>query len=433
MTDLDGFLDEQRPKLSGLRRGLHRHPEVGWTEYRTTYRVGRELGDMGFDLSVGKDALESDARMGVPGVEELSRHERRAAEMGVPDDWLAKMRGGHTGLVARRDTGRPGPHVALRFDIDALPIPESDDEDHLPQELGFRSENEGVMHACGHDGHAAIGLGVAEFIQRYAEDLGGRFTLLFQPSEEGSRGARAMVARGWLDDADYFITGHIGTSLRETGAVAATTTGFLSTTKLDVTFHGKAAHAGGEPQEGRNTLLAAASAVLHLHAISRHGEGATRINVGKLCAGTGRNIIPDSAQMQLETRGETRELDEYVAGEARRILHAAAEMHGVEAEIEVVGRGIGAERDEEWVGIVREACEDSKNIKRVLPEVSIGGSEDATLMMERVRQRGGKATYMLFGSPLAAGHHNPAFDWEEGTLLIAVETLARTVRRLCAA
>ena len=431
MRDLDMFFDEQRERLSALRRDLHRYPEVGWTEYRTTYVVGRELEDLGFKLAVGKDALDSSARLGVPDSETLSCYERRAGELGVPEGWLARMKGGHTGLVAHFDVGRPGPHVALRFDIDALPVQESEDETHLPCAQGFRSENEDAMHACGHDGHAAIGLGVAAFVRRFAEDIGGRFTLLFQPSEEGSRGARAMVERGWLEDVDYFLAGHIGTSLQELGVVAARTVGFLSTTKMDVRFRGKAAHAGKEPQEGRNALLAAASAALHLYAISHHGEGETRINVGTLTAGTGRNVIPDRAEMQIETRGTTQELDEYMSAEARRIIQASADMHGVEAQIEVVGWGVGAGCDEEWTGIVQEACEGAITVRRVLPEADIGASEDATVMMERVRRRGGKATYMLFGSPLSAGHHNPAFDYDEETLVVAVETLSRTIKRIC--
>jgi aminobenzoyl-glutamate utilization protein A len=424
------FLEGQRERLSAFRRDLHRHPEVGWTEYRTTHKIALELEDLGFDLAVGRDALDGDARLGVPDQEILTRHEARARESGVPENWMSMMEGGHTGLVARLDTGRPGPHVALRFDIDALPVHESDDEDHGPQSLGFRSESEGVMHACGHDGHAAIGLGVAAFLRRFEGELKGRYTLLFQPSEEGSRGAWAMVERGWLDDADYFLAGHLGTSLRELGAVAATTVGFLPTTKMDVRFRGRAAHAGVEPQEGRNALLAAATAALNLHAIPRHGDGDTRINVGTLSAGTGRNVVPDRADMQLETRGATEELDAYVADEARRIIDASAAMHGVEAEVGVVGRGLGAACDPEWTRIVAEACEGARFVGRVLPQAAIGGSEDATVMMRRVQERGGKATYMTFGTPLAAGHHNPAFDWDEGAFPVAVETMGRVILRL---
>jgi len=156
-------------------------------------------------------------------------------------------------------------------------------------------------------------------------------------------------------------------------------------------------------------------------------------SVGTLTVGTGRNVIPDRAEMQVETRGTTEDLDAYVAGEARRIIEASAKMHAAEAEMEDVGRGTSAVCDEEWPGIVEEACGGAKFVLRVLPEASIGGSEDATVIMRRVRERGGMATYMIFGSPLAAGHHNPAFDWEEEAILVGVEALARTIRRLCAA
>lgn len=432
MSNLDAFLDDQRERLFTLRRDLHRHPEVGWTEYHTTYVVGQRLESLGFELAVGKAALDGSARLGVPEPRTLSYNEQRARELGVPEAWLARMKGGYTGLAARFDTGRPGPHVALRFDIDALPVQESEDGEHLPCALKFRSEEEGAMHACGHDGHTAIGIGVATFVRRFAEDMGGRFTLLFQPSEEGCRGAIAMVEWGWLDDVDYFLGGHIGMGLQELGAVAARTTGFLSTTKMSVRFRGRAAHAGKEPQEGRNSLLAAASAALHLHAIPHHGEGETRINVGTLTAGTGYNVIADYSEMQIETRGVTQDLDEYMVAEARCIINASAQMHGVEAEIEIVGRGVGADCDQEWTTIVQEACEGSQTVRRIVREEKIGASEDVTLMIERVQQRGGKATYMLFGSPLSAGHHNPAFDYDEETIIVAVETLSRTIKYLCA-
>jgi aminobenzoyl-glutamate utilization protein A len=422
---VDSFIDREREALISLRRDLHRHPELGWTEYRTTHRIAEELAPLDFELHVGRDALESTARMGLPDAGELAQNETRAREAGVPEERLQQMSGGHTGLVARWDTGRPGPHVALRFDIDALPIREADEDDHPPAAEGFRSEREGVMHACGHDGHAAIGVGVARFLREHSRELGGRFTLLFQPSEEGVRGARSMVERGWLDDADYFLCGHLGTSLEEVGAVAATTSGFLSSTNVEVWFRGRSAHAGGAPQEGKNALLAAANAALNLHAIPRHGDGATRVNVGQLEAGTARNIVPDRAYLGFQTRGATSELNEYMQREARRIVEAAARMYDVAYESEVVGEGIGVECDPEWVDLVREACEPDG--LRVVPEGPVGGSEDATFMMRRVQERGGKATYMLFGSPTGGGHHHPRFDFREEAMEAGVRVLARTI------
>lgn len=424
---IEEFLEEQRTELEGWRRSLHRYPEPGWTEYRTSYLLAEELNGLGFELHVGKAALESSERIGVPDRDTLSRHEQEASEAGVLKSWIEQVQGGHTGLVARWDTGNPGPHTALRFDIDALPIQESDSENHLPASEGFRSERAGFMHACGHDGHAAIGVGVARLIQRFANNLSGRFTLLFQPAEEGVRGAGSMVAKGWLENVDYFLCGHLGVNLPELGAVAATTAGFLSTTKMDVEFFGRSAHAGGEPEEGKNALLAAAAAAVHLQGIPRHSAGATRVNVGKLEAGTNRNIVPDHAKLELETRGDSGKLNSYMEGEARRIIEASAQLQGVEACIEVVGKATGAACDEEFVGLLEEACSGTRFVEQIVTEARLGGSEDATLMMERVRQVGGKSTYMLFGTPTAGGHHNPSFDFQEEALTVAVEALGRTV------
>lgn len=424
------FLSQQEEAFRNWRRDLHQYPEVGWTEYRTTFRLGEELTALGFQVTLGKDALESDERMGVPSIEVLSAAEKRALKEGVPESWLEKMKGGHTGIVAQWDTGREGPHVAFRFDIDALPIIESNQDTHLPQREGFCSVYNDSMHSCAHDGHATIGIGLARFIHHFQKELNGRFTLLFQPAEEGSRGAKSMVEKGWLDDVDHFITGHIGIKSLNIGDVVATTSGFLATSKINVSFHGKSAHAGVEPQEGNNALLATAAASLHLHGISRHSDGATRINVGTLVAGNGRNIIADTGRIELETRGETTELNQFMVKEAKRIIQSVADLYHVHVELEIVGEGIGAESDRLWVSLVEEACTHSKNIKQIIPHMEAGGSEDATYMMKRVQEKGGKATYMVFGTPLASGHHHPQFDYDEDVIGIAVETLGRLITHL---
>lgn len=421
------FLQDIEPRLIQWRRDFHQYPEVGWTEYRTTYRIAERLAELGYEVFAGRQALASEARMGVPMKEVLNHAEHRAREQGVPSEWLERMKDGHTGLVACLDTGRPGPHIAFRFDIDALPIKESEEEAHAPYVHKFRSLHHGSMHACGHDGHTAIGLGLAHWLVQFQERLKGKYTLLFQPAEEGSRGAKAMVAKGWLDDVDYFLTGHIGVISENVGHVASRTAGFLATTKMNVIYKGRSAHAGFEPQKGKNALLAACSAALQLQAIPHHSDGATRLNVGTLHAGQGRNIVPDQANMELETRGETTALNQYMDDETRRILKAVAQLYDVEMDLEVVGEGIGAFCDPEWDQIVREACADSLYVTHMLSEAKIGGSEDATYMMKRVQEQGGKATYMIFASPLTAGHHHPSFDFQERVLTVAVETYARCV------
>ncbi|UCZ52740.1 amidohydrolase [Bacillus shivajii] len=428
--DFNHFFTKIKSELKSLRRKLHQYPEVGWTEYYTTYVIVEELADLGFTLTVGKDVLVSEKRMGVPEDQVLTNAEERARELGVPENYIEKMSGGHTGLVAEFDSGIEGPHVAFRFDIDALPIKEADTNDHLPASDNFTSKNFGQMHACAHDGHTTIGIGLAKWISEMKDELTGKITLLFQPAEEGSRGALSMVEKGWLDDVDHFLTGHIGIQHLQVGDIAATTTGFLATSKINVQFRGKSAHAGVEPQEGKNALLAASAAAVHLHAIPRHSNGATRINVGKMEAGSGRNIIADFGRLELETRGETTELNEYMANEAIRIIESVATMHDVEVEIERVGEGINVECDPEWIDVVENACHESESITRVIPKASLGGSEDATYMIRRVQECGGKATYMLFGTPLPAGHHHPKFDYDEDVLGIGVETYARLLWHL---
>lgn len=431
MTDfIKDFIDSIEHELIQNRRELHEHPELGFTEYVTTYKIGRELEKLGFNLYIGKDSLISDSRLGKPSEEVLISNENRARELGVPEEWLEKMTGGNTGLVAYLDTGVPGKHIGMRFDIDALPIYESQDSDHLPFKEGFHSKRDGIMHSCGHDGHATIGIGIAQFLHQFKDKLSGQFTLLFQPAEEGGRGAKPMVDKGWLDTVDYFLSGHIGIHSLPVGEIAATTTKFLASTKYNVVYHGKSAHAGLEPNEGRNALLAAAAASLHLNGITRHADGATRVNVGKLEAGTGRNIIADYARMEIETRGETTALSDYMREEAFRILKATPGLYDVKEEIEVVGFAPSAECNEEWLEIIQKACNSSERIRNVIPVLPLGASEDVTFMIDHVQQKGGLATYLVFASPLPAGHHHPKFDFDETVIPTAVEALARVLMEI---
>ncbi|WP_456275112.1 amidohydrolase [Bacillus sp. AK128] len=426
-TTLNTFIESIQDELILRRREFHQYPEVGFTEYVTTYKIGRELESLGFKLAIGKESMVGDSRLGMPIKELLEENEQRAREMGVPDDWMEKMIGGHTGLVAELDTGRVGKHLAMRFDIDALPIFEAKEEQHLPFKEGFHSKRDGVMHSCGHDGHTVIGLGIARFLQHFKEDLTGRFTLLFQPAEEGGRGAKPMVDKGWLDNADFFISGHIGIHSLPVGQIAATTTKFLASTKYNVSYRGKSAHAGLEPNEGRNALLAAAAASLHLNGITRHSDGATRVNVGKLEAGTGRNIVADSAKMEIETRGETTALSDYMREEALRIIKATSSLYDVKENIDIVGFAPSAECNQEWVSLIEKACTNSDRIKGVIPVLPLGASEDVTFMINHVQKQGGLATYLVFASPLPAGHHHPSFDFDESVIPVAIETMARII------
>jgi len=427
MMDLLKGLEKLEQELIDLRRDFHRYPESGWLEYRTSAKIASLLESYGYKVYVGKDACKSEARMGVPADNILKHHEERALQEGADPKWLELMRGGHTGVVGVIKSPNPGPVIALRFDIDSLDILESNAEHHVPVRKGFRSLHEGMMHACGHDGHAAIGLGVAKLLMENVDQLHGEVRLLFQPAEEGVRGAKAMVENGWVDGVDYFFSGHIAFQSFNLGEIVATVGGFLATTKLDVTYKGQAAHAGDKPETGKNALLAAASASLHLLGIPRHSQGKTRINVGKLTAGSGRNVIPDHATMAIETRGETTELNEYMTKEAIRIIENIAKVHDVECEWKIVGKAPGAKSNEELIPFIQSTIKAVSGVTSLVSYMDLNGSEDAVYMMNKVQEQGGKASYLLFGSPIPAGHHDPLFDFNEEILKTGSEILTRLV------
>ena len=145
------------------------------------------------------------------------------------------------------------------------------------------------MHACGRDGHATIGLGLAEMAAREPRNWSGTLRLVFQPAEEGGRGAWPTCA-GVVDDVDLFLALHLGCDL-SSRKVAVSASDMMFSAKWDVHFEGRSAHASGNPEEGRNALLAAARATTLLYALPRHGRFATQVNVGRLNAGSARNII----------------------------------------------------------------------------------------------------------------------------------------------
>jgi aminobenzoyl-glutamate utilization protein A len=406
------------------RRDFHKHAEAAWTEFRTASIVATILEGLGYQVLTGGEAVDAAAMMGVPSAAELERQMERAVAQGADSSWVRKMAGGKTGVVGIMRFSKPGPTVALRVDMDANDLTEAEEPKHRPFREGFASVNKGAMHACAHDGHTAMGLGVAEVLAALRGRLVGTVKLIFQPAEEGVRGAKAMMARGVVDDVTYIVGAHLGVNLKKNGQIACRTEGFLATTKVDAVFSGVPAHAGGAPETGRNAILAAATATLNLHAISRHSQGASRINVGVIQGGTGRNVIPPNAVIKLETRGATTAINDYVYTEAVRIIEAAAAMHGVKVTMQLMGGAAGCENDAALVERIRQVAERQKQFTDILSAGNIGGSEDCSYFMERVQQRGGQAAYVMIGTELAAGHHDCFFDFDEDALVPGITLLA---------
>ena len=401
----DKYFDE----MITARRTIHRRPEEGWTEFETMWYVCSHLDQWGIPYLTGTKVINPKFAMG-RNQQLVKDAMARALKQGVPQEFLDKTEG-YTGAVAVIDTGRPGPVTAFRFDMDALPVRESDAPEHPPVKEGFASERPGLMHACGHDGHTAVGLTVAHWLWDHKEQFCGKFKILFQPAEEGVRGARPMAESGIVDDANWLVGSHIGGNFKP-GEICVQTGGFLASTKFDITFIGQEAHAGNAPHKGHSALVAAACATMMIQGIPRHGDGDTRVAVGKLNAGEGRNIVAAHATMQMEVRGSTQEVNDFMAENVEHIIEGVERAYQVKANIERVGESSTLVLCPKIFDVLEEAMHKVPGAK-VLPRYSApAGSEDCSWLIRRVAEHGGQAGFFLFGA-LNHGHHRPDFDIQD--------------------
>ena len=294
----------------------------------------------------------------------------RALKQGVPQAFLDETEG-YTGAVAVLDTGRPGPTTAFRADMDCVLVRESDDEAHAPTKL------------------------------------------IFQPAEEGVRGARAMTAAGVVDDVDYFLGGHVE-GLAALGQIGVMDGGFLASTKFDVDIEGQPAHAGNAPQLGHNALMAACAASMMLQGIPRNGDGATRVSVGTLHAGEGRNVIPAHARLQMEVRGETEEVNAYMRDYVYDIFAGVDKAYRVKSTVTMAGESTTLLQSPKRYEKVEEVMRTVPGTK-LLPRIHAPpGSEDCAAFIRRVIQKGGQAAFILWGYN-HQGHHRPNFDIQDET------------------
>jgi aminobenzoyl-glutamate utilization protein A len=413
--------------LNELRRDFHRYPEPGWCEFRTTIRIVEELEQIGVDqIHVGPDAIDPTERLGVPDETVLSQWFERAQLNTNRPDILEQIKGGNTGIVAVVERGE-GPTVGLRVDIDALPIEEPTVESHLPAMEGFRSEYDGMMHACGHDSHITFGVGTLKTVLE--SDFKGTFKVFFQPAEEVLGGGKPMAAGPHLNDVDYLLGVHVGLD-HPTGEVVAGIDGALAFSKLAVEFEGESAHAGLAPNQGRNAVQALVTAADNLYGIPRHGEGSTRINLGNLHSENASNVISDRASTDVEVRGESTALMEYMRDASIRVLNSAAEMHDCTLERSIEGQAPREDSDEEIVKIVAEIADNHETVNSVVHRDTLGASEDFTHLLQSVKSNGGLGTFVGIGTNHPGGHHTPTFDVDEDSLSIGVAVLSSTVLEL---
>lgn len=356
---------------------------------------------------------------------ELSREERetasfvaaRLAEIGIP--FIANV-GGH-GVVATLARGNSARAVALRADMDALPIPE---ETNLP----YASRHPGVMHACGHDGHTAALLGAAMLLAR---DVAweGTVRLIFQPAEEGAGGARAMLADGLLERFPFerIFAFHnwpeltAGTVMLHSGPVMA------AGQRFSITLHGKASHAA-LPHLGRDPMVAAGHLLLALQSIVARNISpldAAVVSVGMIEAGNAMNQIPEIASMHGTFRSYRAEVHELIGTAIRRIAEGVAGTFGMTAEVTMTTMGaatINTEAEAELAAAAAAAA--GLAVRRDLPP-SMTGEDFAAYLQKRPG-----ALAWIGNGPNEGGRdlHSPHYDFNDEILPAAATYLAAVAR-----
>ena len=409
-------------ELIRLRRHFHKYAEPAWMEFLTTAKIIEELKNYNLDLYYGKE-IYFNKRMGLPEKSILDSYKNSISISDI--EKKEEILDSYTGLIAVLDTKKIGPNIGFRFDIDANELCESNSLGHLPNILNFSSKNSFAMHACGHDAHMSIGIELAKILASNIKKLKGKIIFIFQPAEEGVRGAYSLMNNPIIDKLDYLAGMHIGMDVKS-GEIGVGSHGFLATKKIDIIFKGKASHAGASPEKGHNALLAASSAVLNFNSLAQHSMGEARINVGKLNAGSGRNIIANKAKIEMEIRGENENIISYLYDGVNRIVKGSAISYDCSYEIEIKGQAPSLiSYDEEFIKNLRNYYKE-KSYKLV--DANLKGSEDIAYLLNEVRKAGGKTVHFILGSNLKDSHHSEEFDINEKDMLRGVDLMVDFVK-----
>ncbi len=423
-------------KFVEYRREFHKYPENGWREIRTSARIAEILTGMGYQCLMGPDVVheESIVKFVRPSDEEKAEQMKRAIVQGANPAFVEKTKG-VSGVIAEYDTGKKGPVTAFRFDIDCLPYDEPQEQGFRPFDEAFISTNPGAVHACGHDAHIAMGLGIAANLMERQEPLCGKIRLIFQPAEETFGGALSIVNQGHLDDVNYFIAFHDALGNKEgeqllSHSMCCGCKDFVSARQLDVTFHGHAAHPCSAPQAGKNALLAACSAVLNLHSIAHHAGGLSTVNVGEIQGGVAPNTIAPEALIKIEYRGEKKEICDYLEKRIFDILDGSAKAYDITYTYDDYGEVPCGKSDDAMMEIIERAARKVPWFKEIHFEGCVGGTDDAATMINRVQQHGGIGTYIGVGTDTTGPLHNAKFDLDEDCIGAAIDLGMNAIREI---
>src|SRR5579883_325287 len=379
-----------QPDLVEWRRQLHQRPELGFREQITATFIAQKLQEWGIEHQTG----------------------------------IAQ-----TGIVAVIKGNRPGPVLGIRADMDALPIQEEND-------VPYRSQHDGVMHACGHDGHVTIALGTARYLSQHRPDFAGTVKIIFQPAEEGPGGAKPMIEAGVLKnpDVDAIIGLHLWNNL-PLGTIGIRSGALMAAVELfNCTILGKGGH-GAIPQQTIDSIVVAAQIVTMLQTIVARNvdplESAV-VTVGKLNAGTAHNVIAATAQMSGTVRYFSPQFDGFFKQRLEQIISGVCQSHGAAYSLEYYSLYPPVINDERMANLVRSVAETViESPLGVVPECQTMGGEDMSFFLQAV-----PGCYFFLGSAnadkdLAYPHHHPRFNFDETALGMGVEMFVRCIEKYC--
>ena len=379
-----------QPQLVEWRRQIHQKPELGFQEKITAEFIAQKLQNWGIVHQAG----------------------------------IAQ-----TGIVAIIKGEKPGNGkvLAIRADMDALPIQEQN-------QVPYCSQHDGVMHACGHDGHTAIALGTAYYLNQHRQDFSGTVKIIFQPAEEGPGGAKPMIAAGVLKnpDVDAIIGLHLWNNL-PLGTVGVRAGALMAAVELfRCTIFGKGGH-GAIPHQTVDSVVVAAQIVNALQTIVSRNVNpidSAVVTVGELHAGTAVNVIADTARMGGTVRYFNPDLAGFFKERIQQIIAGICQSHGASYDLDYIHLYPPVINDPEIAELVRSVAEAVVETPiGIVPECQTMGGEDMSFFLQEV-----PGCYFFLGSAnpekkLDYPHHHPQFDFDETALPMGVEMFVRCLEK----
>jgi amidohydrolase len=390
-TSLREDIDEILPGVIADRRDLHEHPELAYQEFRTSGIVAERLRALGVE----------DVRTGI-------------AQTGV------------TGLIRGRKGGE-GPTVLLRADMDALPI-------HEENEVDYRSQTPGVMHACGHDAHTAMLLGTTRLLMERRDDFAGTVKVLFQPSEElPPGGAKPMIEAGVLEDPK--VDAAFGIHIAQDSPVGVIEVrpgpAMAAADRFSITIRGKGGH-GAKPQDTIDPIVIGAQIVTALQTLVARNIDPTQeavVTVGVFKAGQAFNVIPDTAELGGTVRTFTAANRDYLERRIEELVRGIATAMGAEVDFSYTRGYPATVNDPAMTELVQQEAARVVGEEGVHEGDLMMGAEDFSYFLEAV-----PGAFWFVGSQnpergLVWGHHHPRFDLDEAAMAIGMESMVNVALR----